>query len=405
MNITRKQLILVVIAALGYFVDIYDLTLFGIVRKPSLLELGVAENDLRIVGSYLFNWQMAGMLLGGLIFGIFGDIKGRVSVLFGSIFLYSSANILNGMVQTIDQYAALRFIAGIGLAGELGAGITLVSESMHKDKRGWGTMVIVTFGALGAVLASIIGDKFPWRISYYIGGGLGLALLVLRVGTFESGMFEQVKSSGIQRGAFHRIFLDWKRSFKYLACVLIGVPIWYIIGILIIFSPELSKAMGVAGNVAAPKAVMFAYLGLSAGDFLSGILSQLFKSRKLVILGFILFSSACIAYYLLVPNMSLDTFYFMCFMLGTSTGYWALFATVAAEQFGTNIRATVATTVPNFVRGSAVLLTSGFNALVPGWGLLAAAGILGIISMGVAFLGTLSISETFGKDLDYVEEL
>lgn len=405
MSITRKQTLLVVIAALGYFVDIYDLTLFGIVRKPSLLELGIAENELRVVGSVLFNWQMAGMLLGGLIFGVFGDIKGRVSVLFGSIFLYSTANILNGFVQTIDQYAALRFIAGIGLAGELGAGITLVSESMHKDKRGWGTMVIVTFGALGAVLASIIGDKFNWRTSYYIGGGLGLALLVLRVGTFESGMFSQVKQSGIERGAFHKIFYDSKRTIKYLACVLIGVPIWYIIGILIIFSPELSKAMQVDGIVEAPKAVMYAYLGLSAGDFLSGILSQLLKSRRMVILGFVFFSSACIAYYLAVPGMSLNTFYFMCFLLGTSTGYWALFATVAAEQFGTNIRATVATTVPNFVRGSAVLLTSGFNALVPGWGLLAAAAILGVISMSLAVLGTLTISETFGKDLDYTESL
>ncbi|MBC5775794.1 MFS transporter [Pontibacter sp. KCTC 32443] len=396
----------VIVAALGYFVDIYDLVLFSIVRIPSLQDLGITDQaQLLENGVLLLNMQMAGMLLGGVAWGILGDKRGRLSVLFGSIFLYSIANILNGFVTDIPTYAILRFIAGVGLAGELGAGITLVSEVLPKEKRGYGTMVVATIGISGAILAGIIGEYFGWRTAYFIGGGLGLLLLFLRVGVYESGMFKNLKETHVTRGNFLSLFTNSKRFWKYLKCILIGVPIWYMVGILITFSPEFGVALGVEGTVSAAKAISFSYLGLVFGDFASGYLSQRFKNRRTIVLIFLLLLSISIGLYLFSSNLSLNSFYILCVALGFASGYWAVFVTIAAEQFGTNIRATVTTTVPNFVRGAVVPLTFAFTSLKDGVGLVPGALLLAVISMVIAVFSILTLDETYGKDLNYMEPL
>jgi MFS family permease len=347
---------------------------------------------------------MFGMLLGGLIWGILGDKKGRVSVLFGSILMYSLANIANGFVVNIDQYIICRFIAGVGLAGELGAGITLVSETMHKEKRGIGTMIIVAFGALGAVAAAVIGKHFQWQTSYFIGGGLGLALLALRAGAFESGMYNSLKASkAVSKGNFFMLFKNRKRALLYLQCIAIGVPIWYIIGILINLSPRFVNIVGTESKTILGEAVMFTYIGLCLGDVMSGLLSQWFKSRKKVIFFYLMMSIGLVAYYLSSENISLNEFRVNCFLLGFGTGYWALFVQVASENFGTNIRSTVTNTVPNFVRGSVVLITLSFKSLAESMEVRDAAIIVGAVCLSLALVSLFGMKETFSKDLDYHE--
>jgi MFS transporter, putative metabolite:H+ symporter len=393
----------VIVAALGYFVDIYDLLLFSIVRIPSLRSMGVADSEMLAQGEYLIRAQMIGLLLGGIIWGIMGDKRGRLSVLFGSILLYSLANIANGLVTTVDQYALLRFIAGIGLAGELGAGITLVSESLPTQLRGYGTTLVATVGLMGAVLANYVAKTFDWQMAYFIGGGLGLILLVTRISVFESGIFLKVKEQGIDRGNFLQLFNQWDRFKKFAGCILIGLPIWYVIGILITFSPEFAKAMGIAGVVAGD-AVMYSYIGLAAGDLLSGFASQAVRSRKKTVFVFILLTLIFITTYLYWPFQTSSGFYIGCFFLGLGVGYWALFVTIAAEQFGTNLRSTAATTVPNFIRGSVVPLTFIFGYLRENLNILQAALIVGVFTIMIAFWALRLIDETFSRDLNYVEK-
>jgi MFS family permease len=402
---TLQQLlsIPVIVAALGYFVDIYDLLLFSIVRVPSLRAIGIEEDQLLDKGIFLINMQMAGMLIGGIFWGVLGDKKGRLSVLFGSILLYSLANIANGFVTGINQYAVLRFIAGIGLAGELGAGITLVAEILPKEIRGYGTTIVASVGVLGAVLAYFVADWFDWKIAYFIGGGLGLALLVLRFNVFESGIFTAVKHKQASRGNFFMLFASGKRFTRYLRCIMIGLPIWFVIGILITFSPEFGVAVGVTEPVQAGKAVMFSYVGLSLGDMSSGLLSQLLRSRRKVVLVFVLLTCTAVAFYLLQHSPGLVLFYGLCLLLGFAIGYWALFVTIAAEQFGTNLRATVATTVPNFVRGSVNLFTPLFLLAKAKAGVTGAAALVGALAILLALLAVWKMDETFSKDLNYVE--
>lgn len=401
---TNPLNVIVIVAALGYFVDIYDLILFGIVRNPSLVDMKFKGDEITSQGLMLLNCQMFGMLIGGILWGILGDVKGRLSVLFGSIFMYSIANILNGFVKDIDTYAFLRFIAGVGLAGELGAGVTLVTETMHKEHRGWGTMIIATFGALGAVLAALIGDQFHWRTAYFVGGGLGILLLILRFGTYESGMFESIKTTGIKKGAFHRLFTEKERFTKYMACIAVGLPVWFTVGLLIILSPEFSKALNISGTgMQAGKAIMWCYIGLSAGDLLSGYISQKLRSRKKAVLLFLILTLIFNSLYLIASGASAAYMYFVCFALGFSTGYWALFVTISSEQFGTNIRATVTTTVPNFVRGAVVPITALFTFLKPGMGMIGSAMAVGSVCLTLAIISILYLKETFGKDLDYTE--
>lgn len=412
---------LVIVASLGYFVDIYDLILFNVIKKESLEALGLGGADYESNEIFLFNCQMIGMLTGGIIWGVMGDKIGRLKVLFGSILLYSSANIANAFTTDLTSYAIVRFLAGLGLAGELGAGITLVVETMHKEFRGYGTMIIVTFGALGAVFASIVGKEGAlfagwfndltggsfagWQMAYIVGGVLGLLLLFLRVGTIESGMYKQLETDQhVSRGDFKIIFGKRENLLKYINCIMIGLPIWYIIGVLIALSLGITRETGIE-NVVTGTAIMYAYIGLSVGDLLSGLLSQYFRSRKKVVIGYLISSAVLILIYLFPVSKSLTWFYFLCFLLGCATGYWALFVTIASEQFGTNIRSTVTNTVPNFVRGAVVPITLLYKALEPVFhSRVYSALTVGTLCIILAFYAILSVKETFSKDLNYIEE-
>lgn len=390
--------------ALGYFVDIYDLLLFSIVRIPSLQGIGVAPADLLGTGVLLLNAQMAGLLVGGLLWGVLGDKRGRVSVLFGSIALYSVANLANAFVTDVGTYAALRFLAGVGLAGELGAAITLVSEVMTKEHRGYGTAIVAGVGILGAVAAGAVGAVLPWQQAYLVGGVLGLGLLVLRYKLRESGMYASTaRAEDVRRGDLRLLFGSRRRAMTYARCILIGVPLWFVIGILITFSPELSRDLGVTGPIAAGTAVAVSYAGLSLGDVGSGFLSQRVRSRWWVLLGFTALMAALVFAYFLARGVSPGAFYALCFALGVGAGYWAVFVTNAAEQFGTNLRATVATTVPNFVRGSVVPLTLAFQALAASLGLARAALAVGAATFLLALWALRGLDETYGKDLDYLD--
>jgi MFS transporter, putative metabolite:H+ symporter len=400
---SRAVTLAVVVAALGYFVDIYDLILFSIIRVRSLEALGLSGAAITNEGIWLINMQMSGMLVGGIVWGVLGDKRGRLSVLFGSILMYSLANIANGFVNDLTTYAVLRFVAGVGLAGELGAGITLVSESMHKDSRGYGTMIVATIGILGAIAAVLVADLFTWRVSYFVGGGLGLALLALRIGVVESGMYKQLARSAATRGNFFQLFSPASRARRYVAVILIAVPIWYVVAILVSLAPELARAMGMREIPTAGRAIMFCYIGLAAGDLASGALSQHLKSRRKVVYGFLVSTAVCIAAYFGVGHATLGAFYVVCGLLGFSTGYWAVFVTIASEQFGTNLRATATTSAPNFVRGAVVLLTSAFKALTPHVGAQMSAIAVGAVAMVLAFFALRSLEETYGKDLDFVE--
>ncbi len=411
-TISKNAKILIAVAALGYYVDVYDLILFGVVRNPSLASLGLNQAQQLTKGLSLFNIQMAGMLIGGILWGVWGDKKGRKSVLFGSILMYSTANTLNGFIHNteflsaLSQYGILRFIAGIGLAGELGAGITLVNETLPKEKRGIGALLIAGTGALGAVTAAVVGgySKDPewWRTCYFIGGGMGLFLLILRFGTFESVLFQNVEKN-VQKGNFLSLFTNRERFLKYFYCILIGLPVWYVVGILVLVAPEMSKALNVQGEISGGKTIMYCYAGLSIGDFLSGLISQILKSRKKTVYIFVGLSVVFTVIYLNAFGISVNNFYILCFILGFFGGYWAVFITMSSEQFGTNIRATVTTTVPNFVRGALIPITLGFRALMPTYGLLNSAMIVGVICFAAAIWATSQVEETFTKDLDYVE--
>lgn len=398
----------VIVAALGYFVDIYDLLLFSIVRRTSLSSIGVPDDQLLTQGEFVLQSQMIGLLIGGIIWGVMGDKKGRLSVLFGSILLYSLANIANGLVTTVNQYALLRFIGGIGLAGELGAGITLVSEVLPTRLRGYGTTLVATVGLMGAVLANFVAKKFDWQIAYFIGGGLGIALLIARVSIFESGVFLKLKEQTVQRGNFFQLFSNAERFKKFVGSVFIGLPIWFVIGILITFSPEFAKALHIDGTIAAGDAVMYSYIGLAVGDLVSGFISQALQSRKKVVLLYVIITSAMILLYLFTPGRSANYFYVTCFLLGVSIGYWALFVTMAAEQFGTNLRSTVATSAPNFIRGMVVPLTLGFRFIRGQLGgdesaIIYGALIVGAITIVIALLSLRLVAETFSRDMNFVE--
>ncbi len=402
---------IVIVAALGYFVDIYDLLLFGIVRKASLIDLGLVDQANRDAGEFLISMQMYGMLLGGILWGILGDKKGRLSVLFGSIFTYSVANIANGMVHSVEAYAVWRFIAGIGLAGELGAGITLVAESLPKAKRGYGTMIVAAVGLTGAIVANLVYQFFgDWRLCYYAGGVLGLLLLFLRIGVRESMMYKEIENTDTGRGNFFALFTDRIRLARYLRCILIGIPLWFVIGVLITFSPEFAKALGVeaAETIKAGQAIAWCYGGLVFGDIFSGLFSQYLNSRKKVMASFLGLNLIMVFVYLNAQGISTTAFYLLCMTMGFSVGYWVIFVTIAAEQFGTNIRATVATTVPNFVRGSLppiILMYQYFRDKVYAGDILQASMVVATILAAIAFLALWKMKETFKADLDYTETL
>ncbi|MEP6681791.1 MAG: MFS transporter [Parafilimonas sp.] len=395
----------VLVAALGYFVDIYDLLLFSIIRIPSLKSFGLNDDQISKDGLFIINIQMLGLLIGGILWGVLGDKKGRLKVLFASIIIYSLGNIANGFVQNVNQYALVRFITGLGLAGELGAGVTLVTELLPKEKRGLGTSIISGVGIAGAVVAFFVNKEFEWRTCYFIGGGLGIVLLLLRTSVLESGMFKTIQNKNISKGNFLMLFTNGKRLKKYLIAILVGLPTWYLIGILITFSKEFAAKMGVQGSIDPGKAVMYSYAAISVSSLLAGILSFWLKSRKKVLYLYYIIMSASVWWFFSLHGASLSTFYLATIVVGIGGGFWTIFVTTAAEQFGTNIRATVATTAPNMVRGSlAVIVTPLFvwlqnatgNYLQAGW-------ITGVIVIIIGLIAVIFSEETYHKDLDYIE--
>jgi len=413
----------VIVAALGYFVDIYDLLLFSIIRVKSLKSLGLTDALIDTEGKFIISIQMYGLLLGGILWGMMGDKKGRLSVLFGSIVLYSLANIANGFVTTVNQYALARFIAGVGLAGELGAGITLVSELVPKETRGKATSIVAGVGLTGAVAAyfvahsfdwmaeggntwaqGIVSSHYDWRICYFIGGFLGLMLLLLRVSVFESGMYKNIQHSKVQKGNFLMFFNNGKRFKKYILAILVGLPTWYVIGVLITFSKEFAERFGIKEPVDPGKSIMLAYVAISIGDLLIGFLSNWLGSRKKALYLFYSLTVISIALYFFQENGTATGMYAICMLMGFATGFWALFVTMAAEHFGTNLRATAATTVPNMVRGSLPLIIMLFNGLQPSFSYINAAAVTGVVVMAISITAVLMTEETFGKDLNFMEE-
>ncbi|MEI8110459.1 MAG: MFS transporter [Chitinophagia bacterium] len=400
----------VLVAALGYFVDVYDLLLFTIVREPSLQGIGLVLSDkasILAASTRIINWQMIGLLIGGVLWGTIGDKKGRLSVLFGSIALYSVANFITGYVQSVDQYAMLRFLAGIGLAGELGAGITLVSELLPKEKRGVGTSLVAGIGLFGAVFAYFI-FKFTndWRICYKIGGILGIGLLLLRISVAESGMFNKAKESGVSRGDFLMFFTNKGRFKKYILAILIGLPTWYVIGILVNLSNRFAGELYGTNHIESGRAIMYAYVGIATGDIVIGLVSQAFKSRKKALISFYFLSIIGLIFFFSSANHSDTTMYGVCGYLGFSTGFWAIFVTMGAEQFGTNLRATAATTIPNMVRGALPLINWMFLDIFQknyGWSITQSGMVTGAIVMSITLIAFYFTEETFHKDLNYTE--
>jgi putative MFS transporter len=397
----------VIVGALGYFVDIYDLLLFTIVKKDSMLGVGSTEASILVDSTKVINWQMFGLLLGGIIWGVFGDKKGRLSVLFGSIILYSVANFLTGYVETVNQYAAARFISGLGLAGELGAGITLVSELLPQKKRGVGTSLVAGIGLFGCVAAYFTYDLTDnWRLCYKIGGILGILLLLLRVTVAESGMYKQVREQNISKGNFLMFFTSARRFKKYVLAILIGLPTWYVIGILVNQSDKFAAAIYGDKTLVSGKAIMFAYVAIAIGDILIGFVSQYFRKRKTALLIFYLLCIIGLVLFFSGVNNSNARMYAISAFLGFSTGFWAIFVTMGAEQFGTNLRATAATTIPNMVRGALPLINMLFLDLFQKswqWSLVRSGIVTGIIVMTVTLIAFYFTEETFHKDLNYVE--
>jgi MFS family permease len=394
----------VIVAALGYFVDVYDLLLFNIVRVPSLKDLGLSEEEISRIGAMIYNWQQAGLLIGGFMWGIFGDKFGRRSVLFGSILTYSLANIACGFTNNVEIYALLRFIAGLGLAGELGAGITLIAEILPKELRGYGASVVASVGLAGAIAAFFAVKLTDWRTAYFIGGGMGLVLLVLRINVLESILFNiSIEKRGKKPVPWWTIFTSWSRFGRYIRCMGIGLPTYMVIGIYATFGNEFAKALGIAGDVPAGDCVLYTYIGVVTGDFFSGILSQWLQSRKQAILLMMAMTFAG-AVWLLYGGISSATALYVCYAwLGFSIGYIAMFLTTTAEQFGTNLRATVTTSVANNVRATVLLTLPLFQLLKPEWGVLQSGAIVGAICFSLALLSLWKMEETYGKELDYEE--
>lgn len=397
--------IAVLVAALGYFVDIYDLLLFSIIRVPSLQSMGLSKEQITTSGESIIMWQMAGLLIGGIIWGVMGDKKGRLSVLFGSIILYSIANIVNGFAQNVEQYKLIRFIAGLGLAGELGAGITLVSELISKEKRGIATSLVAGVGLTGAVLAFVMKENFYWRTCYFIGGGLGILLLLLRISVFESGMFNEIRKTEVKRGSYLMLFTNADRFKRYLLNILVGLPNWFVIGILVTFSDKFGEELGIKEKIDPGKAIMYAYVAIAIGDVLIGFISQWLKSRKKALLLFYLITILFIILFFTAQwNGTAERMYWICAGLGFGTGFWAIFVTMGAEQFGTNLRATAATSIPNMVRGMLTIFTLPlFKAIRNVTDYYTGGWITAVIIFAIAITALFFIKETFGKDLNYLE--
>jgi putative MFS transporter len=396
--------IVVLAAGLGFFIDTFDIFLFNVYRVSSLKELGLSGEALTRAGEYLLSMQMLGMMIGGVLSGVIADRKGRVSVLFGSIVLYSIANICNGFVQDVDTYAVIRFFAGMGLAGELGAGITLVGESMSIEKRGYGTILVATLGGLGAVTAGLAGDFLPWRSAFIAAGAMGFLLLLLRVKAMETSIFKATQASEHPRGSFLHLFRTRERTWRYIACIIMGIPIWYSVGLLITLSTELAAEHSIS-NLQAGLCFILFQCGVTVGDLSSGLLSQLLRSRKKVLLGFMLIAMLATALHFILLHLSMPI-YISALLIGLGCGYLSVFVTATSEHFGTNLRVTVTATVTNFMRGAVTLLIPLRILLQDTFGLTITTSliVMGILVWLAALAATMLLPDTYGRDLQFVEE-
>jgi MFS transporter, putative metabolite:H+ symporter len=401
--IKKTSKLLIIVSALGYFVDVYDMMLFTVVRKKSLLSLSVADEHTLSTGLRLLNFQTAGLLLGGIFWGVLGDKKGRLTVLFGSIIIYSTANVLNGFVTTVWQFEVLRLAAGFGLAGELGAGITMVMETMNKKTRTLGATLVASVGLAGAIVAGYVGQAYDWRLAFIIGGVMGFLLLFLRIGVFESGMYNSIKNKPITKGNFLRLFTSWSRFSRYGKAILVGLPSYFVLGLLLTIAPEYAKELGITAKLNTGYVMMYCFAGFCTGDVLCGLISQYFKSRKLVLYFFNILSLIAILLFFYFPASGIGGFYARYVFTGFGIGYFAMLVTNASEQFGTNYRATVAITVPNFIRGALIPISFLFEAIKGGLGLVNAGVLIGITTVLIALLATIFTKETFDKTLDHTE--
>ena len=420
----------VTVAALGYFVDLYDLVIFSVVRVASLgsdglgllpadptrsvtgwqrighlfqVTFGFEKGDITSAGVAILNAQLVGMVLGGFAWGMLGDRRGRLTTLFGSIALYSTANVLTGFVSSVPMYAGLRFVAGFGLAGELGAGVTLVSELLGKKSRGWGTMIVAFAGMFGPIAASVVGANFAWRHAYIFGGVMGFALLALRFGVAESGIYSRTAQRTKRRGDPRMLFFPLERLQRFLFVVLLGTPIWFVGGIVFVFAPELARGLGLSEPVRPPTVIMCGYAGAAIGDLLSSSLSQWLQSRRGAVAIFISLLAFAIAGLLIFGGRSSFAFYSWTFVAGIATGYWAVFVTIAGESFGTNLRATAATVAPNLVRGAAVIMVTAWEFLTPGAGMIGSAAMVAAVVVALGLIAVWRLPEPFALDLDYEE--
>jgi predicted MFS family arabinose efflux permease len=398
----------VIVGSLGFFVDIYDLQVFAITRIASFKELGITGEAAKNVGESIIGWQMIGIVTGGIIWGVLGDKKGRKSVLFGSILLYSLATIANGFVQDVTTYTILRFVAGLGLAGELGASITLTSEMLPKEKRGIAAAIIATSGVMGTIVAYFVSTyTSDWRMCYFIGGGMGLALLFLRMRVLDSGLYNAAKAGGKKMGNLLMIFTNKERFIRYFRAIMIGLPVWYVIGILITFSNEFAKQFGIS-DFDQPRSLMLQYVALAFGDMSAGLLANYIKSRKKTLYIYYGILSVVIAlFFLLKGGGSATSMYMFCMALGFGAGISVLYITMSAEQFGTNLRATAAISIPNLVRGFLVPMILLFKLLrsdtVFG-SYITGAWVVGIVVMLCGWIAVYHTKETFGKEMDFVEK-
>lgn len=391
----------VLVTALGYLVDVYDMIIFYVLRRTSLMDLGIEGEALTDIGMTMINMQMIGLILGGIFFGILGDKIGRKKCLLGSILVYSLATLACAFVQNVDHYTWLRFIAGFGLAGEVGIGVALITEAMGQKKRGMGVTLFAFIGIGGAVIAGIAAELMDWRTCYIVGGVAGLLLLLTRVLLMESGLFETTKASGIERGNFLRLIKEPKLGLRYLCCILIGMPIMFVIGVPWALGPEIGEAMGMLFAVKASLTMGIGYAGMMVGDVVAGLISQKLGSRRKTVFIFIIIASISIGAFLMQRELSLFDYYVFCAWLGFTIGYWVNLITIAAEQFGTNLRATVAASVPNLARATLVPMNLLLGWLKPEHGILTSAGIVAVLAVVIALLALTQIRETFHEDMNY----
>jgi MFS transporter, putative metabolite:H+ symporter len=400
---TGKQLLMLAVAALGYFVDVYDLLIFGAERVESLQAVGVPKEDMKDVGILILNFQMAGLILGGFLFGILADKLGRLKVLFASILLYSVANIANAFVTTVPAFAGARFFAGIGLAGELGVALSWISESLERRQRTIATMIVSAIGLFGGIAAALVGSVCHWKTSYIIGGVMGLILLVLRISVKESKIFIKNQFKDIKRGDLIELFGSRKQLYKYLLCVFAGAPAVVFINLYITLTPEFALAFGITEPVSVSTAIMVYLMVFAVSDILCGFLSKLMQKRKGPLLIYACMQIFATAYFLLAPPDTAMGYYYRCAFLGFSIGYWGILITNSVEQFGTNIRATVATSTPNLIRGLTIPASLIFTNLIPAYGLVRSGAIVGFSLIVISIISILLLKDKFENNLNFTE--